>query len=157
MEAAGLITSLSKRGIRLYLNGDRVGVAPASRLTNEDRHAIQSLKPELVRMLRSEILPIVTLDHIGKIVDGLEAQFLGIKARGWVPPEPEQPAFPESVVAEVRRVLPVLNEHGWSSEAQQKLPARIQPGDKIVTVTSDFLLIAARRPRTCYRVWRADA
>jgi hypothetical protein len=131
MEAVGLITDLWKRGIRLSLDGedgDKLWVEPASRLTDEDRRAIRSLKPELMRMLRADVLP-----DPDRII-------------------PEQP-----VIAELMRVLPDLDRHAWPKEVQQSLQARIWPGDRIVNVTDDSLLVSARPPRECYRVWRNDA
>jgi hypothetical protein len=131
MEAVGLITDLWKRGIRLSLDGedgDKLWVEPASRLTDEDRRAIRSLKPELMRMLRADVLP-----DPDRII-------------------PEQP-----VISELMRVLPDLDRHAWPKEVQQSLLARIWPGDRIVNVTVDSLLVSARSPRECYRVWRNDA
>jgi hypothetical protein len=65
---------------------------------------------------------------------------------------PEQP-----VMAELMRVLPELNRHAWPKEVRVRLLERLHPGDRIVKVDHDFLLVAARPPRECYRVWRCDA
>jgi hypothetical protein len=131
MEAVGLITDLWKRGIRLSPDGeddDKLWVEPASKLTDEDRRAIRSLKPELMRILRADVLP-----DPDRII-------------------PEQP-----LIAELMRVLPDLDRHAWLTEARQRLLTRIQPGDRIVKVTDDSLLVSARPPRECYRIWRNDA
>jgi hypothetical protein len=65
---------------------------------------------------------------------------------------PEQP-----VMAELMRVLPELNRHAWPKEVRVRLLERLQSGDRILKVDHDFLLVAARPPRECYRVWRCDA
>jgi hypothetical protein len=156
MEAAALMNDLRRRGIRLSLEDETVWVEPASRLTDEDEQAIRSLKPELVRLLRTDVLPIIALEEIGKIIDGLEAQFPGLKWRGWLP-DPDRIIPEQLVTAELMRVLPDLNRHAWPKEARQRLLARIQPGDRIVKVTDDFLLVSATPPREGYRVWRNDA
>jgi hypothetical protein len=51
VDALSLISSLAKRGIRLSLNGDQIVVSPASKLTAEDRKAIESLKNDVGQFL----------------------------------------------------------------------------------------------------------
>lgn len=101
----------------------------------------------------AELSPVVNLDQMS---DVLEARFLGIRPKGWLPES--EPAIPEqSVLAEVVRVLPDLIRHAWPLAVRMRLPARLQPGDQIVKVDDEFLLVTARPPRQCYRVWRCDA
>jgi hypothetical protein len=104
----------------------------------------------------AELSPIVNLDHISEIVDGLEAKFLGVKARGWLP-ESEPAIREQSVLAELVRVLPDLIRHAWPLAVRVRLLARLQPGDRIVKVDDEFLLVTARPPRECYRVYRHEA
>jgi hypothetical protein len=99
---------------------------------------------------------VVPFDQISKIVDSLEARFLGIRPKGWLPES--EPAIPEqSVLAEVVRVLPDLIRHAWPLAVRMRLLARLRPGDQIVKVEDEFLLVTARPPRECYRVWRFEA
>jgi hypothetical protein len=104
----------------------------------------------------AELSPIVPLDEIRNIVDSLEARSLGIRPKGWLP-ESEPAVTEQSVVAELVRVLPDLIRQAWSLEIRMRLMERIQPGDRIIKVDDDFLLVAAKPPRECYRVWRWDA
>jgi len=104
----------------------------------------------------AELSPIVPFDEISKIVDGLEAQFLGIKPAGWLS-ELDSVSAPLSVLEEVARSLADLDRHGWSREARRRLLARLQPGDTILKVADDFLLVAAERSRETRRIWRADS
>lgn len=162
MTPVELLNGLRRLGACLTLSSDKVHVsAPAGVLSAELRQQMSENKPALLDLLRAEsaaaeLSPIITLDQIGRVVDELEAQFLDVKPRGWSPkPERVIPAW--SVITEVRRVLPDLNRHAWPKEAQQRLLARIQPDDRIGKVPDDFLLVAARPPRECFRIWRRDA
>src|ERR1700730_16511761 len=105
-------------------------------------------------ILRADVLSTIALEEIGKVIDGLEAQFPSLKARCWLRGPrriiPEQP-----VTAELMRVLPDLNRHARPKEVQQILLGRIQPSDRIVKVTDDFLLVTARPPRECFRFGNA--
>jgi hypothetical protein len=134
--------------------GERVGLVPAAPMAPEAAPA--EAQPQPIPPSAAGVP--LTLKQIAERVMGTfeGSQSLGVHPRGWLPPEPERIPH-ESVVAELRRALPVLNQHGWPQEARQRLLARIQPGDRIVSVTDDFLLVSARPPRECYRIWRDDA
>jgi hypothetical protein len=137
MTPVELLNGLRRLGACLTLSSDKVHVsAPAGVVSAELRQQMSENKPALLDLLRAEsaaaeLSPIITLDQIGS---------------GWLP-EPERVIPAWSVITEVRRVLPELNRHAWPKEAQQRLLARIQPGDRIGKVTDDFLLVAARPPR----------
>ena len=145
-----LMAILWKRGIRQSLDGGKVWVEPASRLTDDDRWANPFTETRTGGILRADVLSTIALEEIGKVIDGLEAQFPSLKSRDWLPDPhriiPEQP-----VTAELMRVLPDLNRHARPKEVQQILLGRIQPSDRIVKVTDDFLLVTARPPRECFR------
>jgi hypothetical protein len=53
MDAHALLSDFRSRGIALIANGEKITVQPASRLTDADRVAIRSLKPDLLRLLSS--------------------------------------------------------------------------------------------------------
>jgi hypothetical protein len=40
-------------------------------------------------VVTDEVTPIIALDEINKIVDGLNAKFLSVKPRGWLPEQLE--------------------------------------------------------------------
>lgn len=54
-DARGLLRDLTQRGFRLRVNGDRLLIAPASRLTDEDRRRIRQHRDALLAMLRGEL------------------------------------------------------------------------------------------------------
>lgn len=59
MTAAEVLESLRVRGAQLHLlDGDHLGVAPASVLTDELRSEIRSHKAELIRVLREDPAPL---------------------------------------------------------------------------------------------------
>jgi hypothetical protein len=52
MHAQELIATLSARGVQLMPDGDGLVVKPASKLTDAEREAIRTHKPELIRLLQ---------------------------------------------------------------------------------------------------------
>ena len=57
MNAEALISDFSRRGIRLIPNPPKLIVAPASKLTDQDRQAIRSHKPALLEALTNRTSP----------------------------------------------------------------------------------------------------
>jgi hypothetical protein len=58
MNILALITELMRRGFQLSPRGDKLAVTPASKLTPELMEILKTYKPEILRLLRSGLLPI---------------------------------------------------------------------------------------------------
>ena len=54
MSAQALVATLAARGVQLIPDGEALVAKPASKLTDQDRQAIRSHKPELLRLLLIE-------------------------------------------------------------------------------------------------------
>jgi hypothetical protein len=146
------------RGLALHQKQPRYPQNPDRQARTDSFEGIEASLSDLVSRESgvAERSPIVPFDKIGKIVDSLEARFLGIRPKGWLP-ESDRVGAPLSVLEEVARMLPDLNRHGWTGDARRRLLAQLQPGDRIVKVSSEFALISARPPRDCFRIWRCEA
>lgn len=57
MDAKALVQDLRQRGFRLRVDGDRLLVAPAARLTEADREAIRRCRDALVALLGGDMFP----------------------------------------------------------------------------------------------------
>jgi hypothetical protein len=73
MTPAELLQSLAGRGITLSVEGEGLRARPASRLTAEDRAAVQAHKPALLAMLRPA-LPLWDQAEAGHLVNELRAE-----------------------------------------------------------------------------------
>lgn len=56
-DARTVLRDLTRRGFRLRVDGDRLLIAPASRLTDEDRLRVRQHREAIVAMLRGEKAP----------------------------------------------------------------------------------------------------
>lgn len=61
MQGYELVNLLADRGFSLHVEGDRLAVSPASRLTDDIRKAIRAHKAELLELLRRDTWERVTL------------------------------------------------------------------------------------------------
>lgn len=57
MNILALIASLRRQGFQLTPRGDKLAVSPASKLTPELTELLRAYKPEILRLLRSGLLP----------------------------------------------------------------------------------------------------
>jgi hypothetical protein len=55
VDANALIHRFADRGIRLWFDGGKIVVEPASRLTQSDREAIRRWKPALLDVLKGDV------------------------------------------------------------------------------------------------------
>lgn len=156
MTAETVLLDLSRRGIKLTPDGDALLVQPASRITESDRAAIRAAKSELLKLLAAASLH----DRAEGEIDRLAL------ADGWQPPK----QIPPEVASEIRRIEVQALRLGWSSERlwnyrfwpdrgvePRGLASMMDPGDHVIEVTADFMLIDksdSRRDRL--RFWRTD-
>ena len=56
MNILALIAELVRRGFQLSPRGDKLAVAPASKLTPEITEILKTYKPEILRLLRSGLV-----------------------------------------------------------------------------------------------------
>ena len=63
-----LMAILWKRGIRQSLDGGKVWVEPASRLTDDDRWANPFTETRTGGILRADVLSTIALEEIGKVM-----------------------------------------------------------------------------------------
>jgi hypothetical protein len=57
MDILALIANLRRQGFQLTPRGDKLAVSPASKLTPELTELLRTYKPEILRLLRSGLLP----------------------------------------------------------------------------------------------------
>jgi hypothetical protein len=57
MDILALIASLRRQGFQLTARGDKLAVSPASKLTPELTELLRAYKPEILKILRSGLLP----------------------------------------------------------------------------------------------------
>ncbi|MBI3302772.1 MAG: hypothetical protein HYZ72_11965 [Deltaproteobacteria bacterium] len=57
MDILALIADLRRQGFQLTPQGDKLAVSPASKLTPELTELLRAYKPEILRLLRSGLLP----------------------------------------------------------------------------------------------------
>jgi len=125
MDAQALIANLSRRGIRLIPNPPKLSVEPASKLTDQDREAIRTAKPELLALLtRGE--------------------------RQAVMPDSRHPLVAPEVRAKIEAIEAEARAKGWPAELlwngsfwdrPRGLAAILEAGDEIVEVTADGITI----------------
>lgn len=63
MTAETLLADLQGRGITVAPNGDKLRVEPSALLTDADRDAIRTFKPELMARLRTPATPAATVER----------------------------------------------------------------------------------------------
>jgi hypothetical protein len=122
-----LMTSLAERGIELIPHGRNGVIAkPASKLTNDDRRAICAHGRELLAYLRARQVTRWCEDHhldaaIGAAILEIERKALSL---GW----------------EYERLW---NPDFWphNTERPRGLASVLSPGDELVEVTRDFIVI----------------
>jgi len=156
MTAETVLLDLSRRGIKLTPDGDALLVQPASRITESDRAAIRAAKSELLKLLAAPRLRDRAEDQTDRFA----------RVDGWKPPA----EIPAMLAAEIARIESNALRLGWSPERlwnYRFLPHRageprglasvMDPGDHVIEVTADFMLIDksdSRRDRL--RFWRTD-
>ncbi|MFZ0680771.1 hypothetical protein [Candidatus Binatus sp.] len=156
MDAYTLLSDFRSRGIKLVPNGEKLTVEPASRLTDADRAAIRAAKTELLKLLAAVGIQDRRQDEIDPIA----------RPDGWSPP----PTIPAAIALEIKGIESQALALGWPRERlwsfafwphrggePRGLASVMDPGDDVIEVTADFMLIEKSNSRgERLRFWRTD-
>jgi hypothetical protein len=130
MNVEAIIADLTQRGIRLIPDPPKLGVEPASKLTDADRKAIRAHKSELLTVLANRQQPRI------------------------VTPNSRHPLIEPTVRAKIESIEAEARAKGWPAEllwsyAYWDLPrglaAVLDADDEIVGVTADVIEIVRMR------------
>jgi TubC N-terminal docking domain len=153
MSIESLLAGLVERGIRLIPDGDRLVVEPASKLSDDDRRAIRAHKAALLTLLSQ---PKIDNDSVGPawVASSARGRDVFDDEPGHERPGVHRDSIALEVRQELERIWPEAERLGWPQQriwgasfwpaADRGLAAVLDPKDRVVEVTNDFVTIVKR-------------